>query len=319
MCELLGMSANVPTDIRFSFAGLMQRGGRTGPHADGWGIAFYEGRGCRTFHDPTASADSEIARLIRNYSIKSCNVVCHIRRANRGRICLENTHPFTRELWGRVWAFAHNGQLRGVKRRSLRFYNPVGTTDSEHAFCWLLDQIRERYRQPPRPVTLWRLLYRLCRELSALGVYNMLLSDSRYLYVFCGNHLCWITRRAPFGVARLIDDDMVVNFAEETTPDDIVTVIATHPLTHHEPWQRMDAGSMVQFRDGLVIGDRGAAFLAMPQIPPRNVNWAGQGKWVHWAKLAFEWYFMRKIRKGVSEPFYEKAIMKMMKITKVKA
>lgn len=67
------------------------------------------------------------------------------------------------------------------------------------------------------------------------------------------------------------------------------------------------------------FGDRGAAFLAMPQNPPRNVNWTSQGKWVHWAKLAFEWYFLRKIRKGVSEPFYEKAIMKMMKITKIKA
>ncbi|NLC01734.1 MAG: class II glutamine amidotransferase, partial [Pseudomonas formosensis] len=52
MCELMGMSANVPTDICFSFSGLMQRGGRTGPHCDGWGVAFYEGSGVRCFHDP---------------------------------------------------------------------------------------------------------------------------------------------------------------------------------------------------------------------------------------------------------------------------
>ncbi|WP_137699749.1 NAD(P)/FAD-dependent oxidoreductase [Marimonas lutisalis] len=65
------------------------------------------------------------------------------------------------------------------------------------------------------------------------------------------------------------------------------------------------------------FGDRGAAFLAMPQIPPRNVNWASEGKWVHWAKLAFEWYFIRKVKRGVSEPWYEKTIMKMMKITKL--
>ncbi|MDU8928860.1 FAD-dependent oxidoreductase [Alisedimentitalea sp. MJ-SS2] len=65
------------------------------------------------------------------------------------------------------------------------------------------------------------------------------------------------------------------------------------------------------------FGDRGAAFLAMPQIPPRNVNWSGQGKWVHWAKLAFEWYFIRKVKKGVSEPWYEKTIMKMMKVNKL--
>ncbi len=66
------------------------------------------------------------------------------------------------------------------------------------------------------------------------------------------------------------------------------------------------------------FGDDGAAFLAMPQNPPRNVNWAAQGRWVHWAKLAFEWYFMRKVRRGVSEPFYEKFMMRFMKINKLK-
>ncbi|MBT2129736.1 NAD(P)/FAD-dependent oxidoreductase [Aliiroseovarius lamellibrachiae] len=66
------------------------------------------------------------------------------------------------------------------------------------------------------------------------------------------------------------------------------------------------------------FGDRGAAFLAMPQNPPRNVNWVSYGRWVHWAKLGFEWYFMRKIRKGVSEPFYERLLMKLLKINKIR-
>lgn len=64
MCELLGMSANVPTDICFSFTGLVQRGGGTGPHKDGWGITFYEDKGCRTFKDPLPSFNSPIARLV---------------------------------------------------------------------------------------------------------------------------------------------------------------------------------------------------------------------------------------------------------------
>lgn len=66
------------------------------------------------------------------------------------------------------------------------------------------------------------------------------------------------------------------------------------------------------------FGDRGMAFLAMPQNPPRNVNWNSTGRWVHWAKLAFERYFIGKIKKGISEPWYEKAIMKMMKINKIR-
>ena len=95
MCELLGMSANVPTDICFSFTGLMQRGGNTGPHRDGWGITFYEGKGFRTFKDPNPSCQSRIAELVQQYPIKSRAVVSHIRQANRGGVNLENTHPFT--------------------------------------------------------------------------------------------------------------------------------------------------------------------------------------------------------------------------------
>ena len=86
MCELLGMSANVPTDIHFSFTGLMQRGGRTGPHKDGWGIAFYEGRGLRLFQDPVASCESEVAKMVQHYLIKSHVVIGHIRHANVGKV-----------------------------------------------------------------------------------------------------------------------------------------------------------------------------------------------------------------------------------------
>lgn len=248
------MSANVPTDICFSFTGLMQRGGRTGPHRDGWGVAFYEGRGCRTFHDPQPSADSEIARFLHRYPIKSLNVVCHIRQATHGRVCLENTHPFTRELWGRVWAYAHNGKLKGVKRRPLRFYRPVGTTDSEHAFCWLLDQVRAAFPEPPRrPQQVFGLVRELCDDLRALGTFNMLLSDSRHLYAYCSSKLCWITRRAPFGPARLRDAELEVDFSRETTPRDIVTVVATTPLTDNEAWNHMEPGSLEVFRGGLPV------------------------------------------------------------------
>ncbi|MBK8452092.1 MAG: FAD/NAD(P)-binding oxidoreductase [Thiofilum sp.] len=65
------------------------------------------------------------------------------------------------------------------------------------------------------------------------------------------------------------------------------------------------------------FGDSGAAFVALPQLPPRNVAWFKKGKWVHMAKIAFEKYFIRKMKKGTSEPFYEKSILKMMGITRI--
>ncbi|HMV38887.1 MAG TPA: class II glutamine amidotransferase [Plasticicumulans sp.] len=258
MCELLGMSANVPTDIRFSFTGLMQRGGHTGPHRDGWGIAFYGERGARLFHDPCPSCESEVARLVQQHSIKSRIVISHIRRANRGRVCLENTHPFTRELWGRSWVFAHNGELKGIKRRPCGPYEPIGSTDSEHAFCWLLGRIRERFPQPPRvPATLWRYVAGLAAELNQLGIFNFLLSDSRWLYAHCSTKLAWLTRRAPFGEARLTDADMAVDFQGETTPDDVVTVIATQPLTGNERWNLLAPGDFIVFDGGEPVWQHG--------------------------------------------------------------
>ena len=65
------------------------------------------------------------------------------------------------------------------------------------------------------------------------------------------------------------------------------------------------------------MGNTGAAFVALPQIPPRNVNWFKKGTWVHLAKIAYEKYFMYKMKNGTSEPIYEKYIMKMLGIKRL--
>ena len=251
MCELLGMSANVPTDICFSFKGLRERGGRTGPHKDGWGVAFYENKGVCTFKDPQPSYESEIARLISDYPIKSKAVVAHVRQANRGRVGLENTHPFSRELWGRNWTYAHNGQLSGFADLPTERFTPVGTTDSERAFCYLLSELDKRY--PNRPTSrkaAFRFIAKKAEVLRKLGVFNMLLSDGEYMLAYCTTKLHWITRRAPFGMARLSDIDVDIDFDKETTPNDVVTIIATEPLTCNEQWHKMQPGESQLFKYG---------------------------------------------------------------------
>jgi glutamine amidotransferase len=255
MCELLAMSANTPTDICFSFAGLVQRGGNTGPHADGWGITFYEGKGCRTFKDSLSSCQSKIAELVRDYPIKSETVIGHVRQANRGGICLENTHPFTRELWGMNWTYAHNGQLSDYADLPTGPYTPVGDTDSEHAFCWILNELRLQFPIFPENLDrLWALLKHCGDKLREFGVFNMIIGNGDYLFCYCSNNLHWITRKAPFGKARLIDDDVIIDFAEHTTPNDIVTVIATQPLTNNEEWHKMQPGEAQLFKKGIALG-----------------------------------------------------------------
>jgi len=66
------------------------------------------------------------------------------------------------------------------------------------------------------------------------------------------------------------------------------------------------------------FGDGGVAFVAEPEIPPRNVNWASKGNWVHYAKIAFEKFFLRKMRRGENEPFYEKFVLEQLGIRKIK-
>jgi glutamine amidotransferase len=252
MCELLGMSANVPTDIQFSFTGLMQRGGRTGPHRDGWGITFYEDKGCHTFKDSSPCYESPIAKLVQAYPIKSHIVISHIRQANCGPVALGNTHPFTREQWGRFWTFAHNGQLTDFQALlKPGKHQPVGETDSETAFCWLLNELNLKYPQKPDDMqAMFHYLGELCLQLQHFGIINILLSDGVYLFSYCCNTLHWITRRAPFGQAKLIDEDIAIDFNQETTLNDVVTVIATQPLTSNEQWLKMEAGSYRLFHNG---------------------------------------------------------------------
>ncbi len=252
MCELLAMSANTPTDLCFSFTGLARRGGEAGPHADGWGVAFYEGRGVRLFHDPGASASSRIAELVQTHPIKSEAALCHIRQANVGRVSLENTHPFIRELWGQYWTFAHNGQLRGFTPRD-GVYLPVGETDSERVFCDLLNRIRERFTPTTPDDVLVEAIVEGCREYARDGVLNLLLSNGEWLFTFCTTRMCAITRRAPFGPARLRDADVIVDFEAETTPRDIVSVIATDPLTSDEHWDSYQPGEWRLWRKGEVV------------------------------------------------------------------
>ena len=268
MCELLGMECNVPTDIVFSFTGFALRGGKTGPHADGWGLALYDGKYARSFLEPTPACDSTMAAFIRDNPIKTLLAISHVRKKTRGRASLENTHPFKRTLWGRHWVFAHNGTLPFVRRRKLSSEHPVGETDSEHAFCWMLEQLRAAFPDgyPREARRLWATIAELGGVLGGEGngKFNFLLADGRHLYARCGTKLCYIAREAPFGRATLSDAELQIDFSAFTTPRDRVAVVATTPLTRDETWQAGQPGTMWVFRGGRLratlpsgVADRG--------------------------------------------------------------
>ncbi|MEO8215144.1 MAG: class II glutamine amidotransferase [Myxococcales bacterium] len=253
MCELLGMECNVPTDIVFSFTAFSMRGGRTATHSDGWGLALYEGDFARLLLEPVPACDSPLARFVRDNPIPTLLAVAHVRKRTVGAATLQNTHPFKRVLWGRDWIFAHNGTLPTVKSRPVRDFSPVGDTDSEHAFCWMLSELRAAFPggyPADRPRDLWSCVAELSGELGAEGTCNFLLADGRHLFARCATKLCYIIRQAPFGRATLRDADLQVDFTALTTPNDRVVVVATEPLTSDEVWVSGTPGTLWVFRDG---------------------------------------------------------------------
>ena len=252
MCQLLGMNCNVPTDICFSFEGFARRGGETDEHKDGWGIAFFEGKGCRTFMDVQPSAESVISELVKQYPIHSMNVIAHIRKASVGAVRLENTHPFSRELWGEYWVFAHNGDLFGYDPVFTGCFRPVGTTDSERAFCAILEHLRARFADRPPIEAICEAIREKAREIAKEGTFNFLLSNGEILIAHCSTDLHYLIRQHPFDTAVLKDLDVTIDFQQVTTPQDRVAVIATEPLTENEAWIKIEPGQCMVFQNGAV-------------------------------------------------------------------
>ena len=143
MCQLLGMNGNTPTDIVFSFSGFAKRACE---HADGFGIAFFEGAmacGCsstasRPTTSPRGRADPAVPPS------KSRRIIAHIRKATQGQVKLENCHPFQREAVGpRYWAFAHNGDPEDFHPNLHASFRPVGDTTTANALCWLMRELNK--------------------------------------------------------------------------------------------------------------------------------------------------------------------------------
>ncbi|MBL8330075.1 MAG: class II glutamine amidotransferase [Rubrivivax sp.] len=250
MCQLLGMNANVPTDVCFSFTGLATRAEE---HKDGFGVAFFEGLGLRLFVDPASARHSPVAELVRRYPIRSRQVIAHIRKATQGSVALENTHPFVRELWGRYWVMAHNGDLKAFRPPLHGAFRPVGGTDSEHAFCWLMQELAKAHAQVPAVPELSATLRELLPRLHAHGSFNLLLSNGTALWAHASTKLHWLQRQHPFCKATLADEDLSVDFAQLTLPSDRVVIVATEPLTQDEPWVAMAPGELRVFVDGAAL------------------------------------------------------------------
>ncbi len=257
--------------------GFKCRGGSTDIHAHGWGLAIYEGRGVRTFHDALPCAKSPLANMISSYPMKTLNMMSHIRYATQGEVSLENVHPFSRELWGIQWTFAHNGEVPKftlpknpqesstcgaaempiLGRSAKPTYHPVGDTDSEAVFCAMLNALRAEFTTLPTLPVLYEAIQKLCCEIvrgdEKETIFNFLLGCGQYtMFAFSWpgsregstvwNGLHYLVRYPPFQKAQLKDVDYAVDFNETNSDNDRVAIIATKPLTTNENWKEFERG-----------------------------------------------------------------------------
>lgn len=187
MCELFAVSSSTATWVRISFAELAAHGGGTAEHRDGWGAGFYQGRDALLVREPLAAHDSACMSFLLDHPIASPIVIAHIRKAITGGRVLANTQPFARELGGRLHLFAHNGMLPGIERlqSGTAHCKPIGDTDSEAAFCVLLDRLERLWSDPQRPPAVAarrELIARFADELRKLGPANFVYCDSDVLF-----------------------------------------------------------------------------------------------------------------------------------------
>jgi len=280
MCELLALSANTPTDLRFSFHGLRLRGGATGDHADGWGLASYDpdGRGLRLYREDAPAAFSPIAAAVAELDLRAHCSIAHIRKATSGVVAVEHCHPFHRRWAEQEWVFAHNGDLAALPPLAGR-QRPIGQTDSEAAFCWILEELERLGLAAGDDAGVFAALVACSDRLAGAGIFNGLISNGSWLFAYAGTRLHRINRRAPFGEARLADADLSVDFAAVTSPSDVVTIVSTEPLTANERWTPLAVGEAILLRGGEVVRMRpgSAAAAAEPPSAPAAAVGATDG------------------------------------------
>jgi glutamine amidotransferase len=252
MCELFGMSCNKQVTVSFTWRGFIKRGTI---HRDGWGVAFYpDGFSACVIKEPKPSDKSPIAEFLKlaNF-IKSKIVISHVRFRSRGERAYHNTHPFVRELFGREWVFAHNGTIEG-EMPNPRFYEPIGETDSERAFCLILDRLRELGRNASLNEKV-RAIEEEARKFSRMStVFNFLMSDGEHLFAFRseGGRLSYTIRIPPHNVIiQLADEDFEVDLSQIKGADEVATIIATEEITRGEYWVELPPSKLMIFKDGL--------------------------------------------------------------------
>jgi glutamine amidotransferase len=272
MCELLGISCSVKVRPVRYFKAFRQRGQELeneqgNPH--GWGIALYpDGKAVQVIKEPIPAACSKLSEFLTTYEHFCSKIfIAHVRKASRGVVTFSNTHPFCREVRGKDYAFAHNGTIRSIRRFSPGRYKPVGTTDSEHLFCHILNFIEQRGIRDWSEEDLlefWKFLIGINRwsTKDKPNKLNLLLTDGETLISYSDFYGIGGLYRLMLRVhgeilargRKLSACSQIMENNEES-----ICIVATRPVSCDKLWVSMEPGELCALRNGVLIFSSGKA------------------------------------------------------------
>lgn len=263
MCELFAISTKNPSTIQMSLAEFSRHGGLIAPHKDGWGIAWYE------------SLDSKQLRLVKEagpaassaslLELQGQAFLTTLAISPRGDVAERNSQPFARVLGTRWHSFAHNGDLPGIETQPTLIpsaIRPAGETDSELAFCALLERLQPLWaaKQAPTLAARVKLIDCFAAEVRRLGPANFIYSDGDALFAHADRRHQKDGSVSPPGLWRLsrhceqgglLQTAGLRASAAPGIAQDVV-LFASVPLTD-EDWLPMASGQILVARRGQLI------------------------------------------------------------------
>ena len=265
MCELFAMSSRAPSTVTYSLHEFAKHGGLTYSNKSGWGIAYFAEREAFLIKEPKPASDSPWVRFIASQELMSRYLIAHVRLATVGTPSLRNTHPFKRALGGRVHVFAHNGTLDRLHDdfagADFKF-QPIGETDSELAFCLLMERMQAPWLQGDREPSIEERLdifSEFSGEMRIRGASNFLYSDGQVLLAHADRRIYeeidGFSERRPPGLSvrncvacqqgpEWSCDGLKVGLGDQRT-----TLLASVPLDEHG-WEPLPEGTAIGLVDG---------------------------------------------------------------------
>lgn len=267
MCELFLMCSSIAEEVSFSLNEFSKHGGLTDLHKDGWGIAYYDDNDVRIIKEACTASKSSYLKFVKDLSIHSKIVISHIRLATKGEVSIRNTQPLSRELGGKQHVFAHNGDLVEIENKAeykTSRFRPIGNTDSELAFCYLMEGMSKIWNQqtPPDLASRFAVFSDFIGKIKTLGIANIIYSDSDYVFIHShkrispeGDHLpgLFMTTRH---CATENNELSIKGLQLDSSKLKEVVLIASVPLSDKH-WYEIPEGEMRVLKNGQLISDIG--------------------------------------------------------------